>query len=111
MQISKENLGIQRKIAEFEKRIEEMHQDFYKYYNGLEQRMPDWEGFERELVNYSRKKIYDPILSNNFDRILYKFQNRKKIWLTWAEELHHLSKKGISIRKRPGNESTQKKIP
>lgn len=93
MKISKENYDIRSKIIEFEQRIEEMHQDFYKYYNDLEQVMPNWERFERELVQYSRRKILDLELSKNLDRVLYKFQNRKKIWLTWAEEIHHLSKK------------------
>lgn len=93
MLISQENLKIRNKIIDFEKRTEEMHQDFYKYYNGLEQKMPDWEGLERELVSYSRKKILDLELAKNLDRVLYKFQNRKGIWLVWVEEFHHPSKK------------------
>jgi hypothetical protein len=92
MKISRENYDIRRKIIEFEKKTEEMHQDFYKYYNGLEQVMPNWEGLERELVLYAKRKILDLELSKNLDRVLYKFQNRKKIWLTWVEEIHHLSK-------------------
>ena len=90
MQISKENYDIRNKIIEFEKRTDEMHQDFYKYLNGLEQKMPDWEGLERELIIFSRKKMFDLQLLNNLDRVLYKFQNRKKIWLTWIEEAHHM---------------------
>ncbi|MFC1820868.1 hypothetical protein ACFLZG_07295 [Thermodesulfobacteriota bacterium] len=93
MLISQENYEIRNRVIGFEKRIEEMHMDFYNYYNGLEQKMPDWEGFERELILYSRKRISDLELSKNLDRILYKFQNRKKIWLKWAAELHHISKK------------------
>ena len=93
MRISKENYDIRSKIIDFEKRTDEMHQDFYKYYNGLEPRMPNWEGLEREVVNYSRKKILDLELSKNLDRVLYKFQNRKKIWLSWYEELQHRSKR------------------
>ena len=93
MRISRENYDIRRKITEFENRTDEMHKDFYKYYNGIEPKMPDWEGFERELVNYSRRKITDLELSKNLDRVLYKFQNRKKIWITWHNELHHRSKK------------------
>ncbi|MDB9823167.1 hypothetical protein OAC89_05650 [Deltaproteobacteria bacterium] len=93
MRISKENYDIRSKLLEFEQRTEEMHQDFYKYLNGLEQVMPNWEGLEKELVLYSRRKILDLELSKNLDRVLYKFQNRKKIWLAWVEELHHLSKK------------------
>mgnify|MGYP001056454012 CR=1 FL=1 len=30
-------------------------------------------------------------LSKQLDRLQYKFQNRKKIWLRWLEESHHLS--------------------
>jgi hypothetical protein len=95
MQISKENYDIRSKILQFEKRTEEMHQDFYKYYNGLEAKMPDWEGFERELIEYSRRRISELELSKNLDRVLYKFQNRKKIWLTWHGELHHISKREV----------------
>ena len=94
MQVSRQNYDIRIKIMEFEKRTEEMHQDFYKYYNGLESKMPDWEMFEKELIEYSRRRITDLELSKNLDRVLYKFQNRKKIWLTWHDELHHISKRG-----------------
>ena len=93
MQISKENYDIRNKIFEFEKRTDEMHQDFYKYVNGIEQKMPDWEGLERDMILFSRKKIFDLGLSKNLDRVLYKFQNRKKIWLAWAEDWHHGKKK------------------
>lgn len=89
MLISNENYEITNRLQRFDKRIDEMHMDFYKYYNGLEPKMPDWENFERELVTYSRKKIMDLRLNNNMDRILHKFQNRKKIWKAWIEEFHH----------------------
>ena len=89
MQISKENYELRRDIQRFEKRIEEMHQAFYKYYNGIEKVLPLWENLERELLLYSKKTIFDSQIKNNLDRILYKFQNRKKIWLTWVEEYHH----------------------
>ena len=89
MQISKENYELRRDIQRFEKRIEEMHQGFYKYYNGIEKVLPPWESLERELLLYSKKTIFDSQIRNNLDRILYKFQNRKKIWLTWVEEYHH----------------------
>ena len=92
MLLSKDNYEVRNKILELEQKIEEMHQDFYKYYYGVEQKMPNWEGLERELVLYSRRKILDLELSKNMDRVLFKFQNRKKIWLTWVEELHHTSK-------------------
>ena len=89
MQISKENYELRRDIQRFEKRIEDMHQDFYKYYNGIEKILPPWEALERELLLYSKKTIFDSQIRNNLDRILYKFQNRKKIWLNWVEEYHH----------------------
>lgn len=89
MKISRENNQLKTDIARFDKRIEEMHMDFYKYYNGIEKKLPDMEGLERELLSYSRKKIFDREISNNLDRAMYKFQNRKKIWLTWVDEFHH----------------------
>jgi len=92
MLISKENYEIRRKIFEFEKRTDDMHLDFYKFYHGAEQKAPDWEILEKEMINYARKKIHDLELSKNLDRVLYKFQNRKKIWLQWFEESHHRAK-------------------
>jgi hypothetical protein len=92
MEISQENYEIRKRIMGFEQRIEEMHWAFYKFYNRLEPVMPDWERLERELVLYSRRKILDLELSKNLDRVLYKFQNRKKIWLKWAEEVNHIRK-------------------
>ena len=93
MLISKENYEIRNKIWDFENRIDNMHLDFYKYYQRVEPNMPDWESLERELIFFSRKRISDLSLSKNLDRILFKFQNRKKIWLSWTEEYHHSSKK------------------
>ena len=93
MLISKENYEIREKIWDFENRIDNMHLDFYKYYQGVEAKRPDWETLEKELIFFSRKKITDIGLSKNLDRVLFKFQNRKKIWLTWTEEYHHSSKK------------------
>ena len=89
MLISKENYEIRRKIFEFEKRTDDMHLDFYKFYHGTEQKAPEWERLEQELIFFSRKAIPDLELSKNLDRVLYKFQNRKKIWLQWFEEAHH----------------------
>ena len=86
MLISKEIQEIRNKIIDFEKRIEEMHLEFQKYCLGLDQRMPDYEHLERELLFFSRRKIFDLELSKQLDRILYKFQNRKRIWVRWAEE-------------------------
>ena len=94
MLISKENLDIRHKLAAYDKKIEDLHLEFYKYYQGQEKKMPPWEDFDRELINFSRRKIGDLELSKNLDRILYKYQNRKKIWMTWAEEVRHVKKKG-----------------
>ena len=89
MLISKEIQETRSKILDFEKRIEEMHLDFQKYCKGIEPRMPDYEGLERELLFFSRRKIFDLELSKQLDRILYKFQNRKRIWVRWADEFQH----------------------
>ena len=93
MLISKENLEIKNQIFDFERRIEDMHLEFYKYYTGEEHRLPDLQRLEQELNIFSRKKIMDIELSKNLDRVLFKFQNRKKIWLTWVEETRHKIKK------------------
>jgi hypothetical protein len=93
MLISKENLEIKNQIFDFERRIEDMHLEFYKYYTGEEYRLPELQTLERELIIFSRKKIMDIELSKNLDRVLYKFQNRKKIWLTWVEKTRHKIKK------------------
>jgi len=87
--ISKESLGIRNAIIAFEKRIDDMHFSFGRYRQGEEKKMPDWEKLEKDILVFSRKKIYDLELSKQLDRIMYKFQNRKKIWLSWAEEFHH----------------------
>jgi hypothetical protein len=86
MLISKENQAIRERIIEFDRKIEQMHLSFQKYSQGIEPRRPDMETMERELLGFSRRKIFDLELSKQLDRILFKFQNRKKIWLKWAEE-------------------------
>lgn len=86
MLISKDNQAIRDKILDFERRIEEMHLDFQKYAQGIEPRRPDLESLDRELLGYSRRKIFDLELSKQLERIMFKFQNRKKIWIRWAEE-------------------------
>ena len=96
MLVSQENLSIRNAIFNFEKQIEGMHLVFQRYRVGEEKKMPDWERLERDLINFSRKRIYDLGLSKNLDRVLYKFQNRKKIWLRWVEEFHHISDKETS---------------
>jgi hypothetical protein len=94
MLISPENLEIRNQIFDFERRIDNMHMEFYKYYTGEVNRLPDLQRFEREVLVFSRKRITDIELTKNLERVLYKFQNRKKIWLSWVEETRHISKKG-----------------
>jgi hypothetical protein len=89
MLISKEIQETKSKILDFEKRIEEMHLDFQKYCQGIDPKMPDYERLERELLFFSRRKIFDLELSKQLDRILYKFQTRKKIWVRWADQFQH----------------------
>jgi hypothetical protein len=86
MLISKESQETRSSILDFEKRIEEMHLSFQKYCQGVESRMPDYERLERDLIFFSRRKIFDLELSKQLDRILYKFQTRKRIWVRWIED-------------------------
>ena len=94
MAISSELQETRNKILDFEKRIEEMHLDFQKYCQGLDPKKPDHERLERELLFFSRRKIFDLELSKQLDRILYKFQNRKRIWVRWAAEFQQ----GVPIK-------------
>ena len=93
MLLSKDTQVIRDGINQLEKRVEEMHLAFQKYRAGEEKKMPEWERLERDFIAFSRRKIFDLRLSKNLDRVMYKFQNRKKIWLKWVEEFHHVSKK------------------
>ena len=93
MSPSEESLKIRNTIFEFEQRIDEMQLEFQKYRQGELERVPNWEKLERELMMYSRRKILDYEISNQLDRVMFKFQNRKKIWLRWIEEFHHISRK------------------
>lgn len=86
MAISEEKTEMFDTIAKFDLRIEEMHQGFLKYQMGEADRMPDWESLEGEIVQYSQRKIFEMEISNRLTQVLYKFQNRKKIWLKWVEE-------------------------
>lgn len=92
MAMTKENYEIRMHIFGLERQIDEMHLDFERYRQGLEQVMPAWEKLELDLIWYSRRKLYDFELSHQMDRVLYKFQNRKKIWLRWVEEYHQKRK-------------------
>ncbi|MCF8062201.1 MAG: hypothetical protein K9M82_06775 [Deltaproteobacteria bacterium] len=89
MLISKENREIRDAVLGFERRIETMHLEFQKYRLGEADRMPEWERLEREILAFSRRRVFDLELSNHLDRVMHKFQNRKKIWLRWAEEYQH----------------------
>lgn len=91
MLISEENLKIRNKIFDFDRRIDEMHLGFQKYHQGLETKMPEWERLERDLLVFSRRSLIDLELSKHLERVLYKFQTRKRIWLKWAEEFHKLA--------------------
>ena len=95
MLISKENRENRDKILGFERQIEQMHLEFQRYRTGDETKMPDWERLEREILMYSRRKIFDLELRNHLDRVMHKFQNRKKIWLRWAEEYQKTPGKGV----------------
>jgi hypothetical protein len=69
-----------------------MHLGFQKYTKGIEARMPDWERFQQDLLQFSKRKIYDIVLSKQLERVLYKFQNRKSIWLRAVDEFQHANK-------------------
>jgi len=73
----------------FEKQIDRMHVEFDKFRRGETHRMPDWQRLERDLLFFSRRKPSSLELSNQLDRILYKFQARKRVWLRWAESRRH----------------------
>jgi len=88
MLLTKEKQEIKNVILDFERRIEEMHLAFQKYYGGEDNLLPEWERLERDFLVFSRRKIMDLELSKQLDRVMYKFQNRKKIWLKWTEEVH-----------------------
>lgn len=92
MAVAEGNLAIRRALMHLEERIERMHREFDKFIHGEIKRMPDWERLERDLLTFSKKKIFDLELANQLDRILYKFQNRKRIWLRWLEERNGPSK-------------------
>ena len=84
--VSDERSDMIKALSLFEQRINDMHVEFEKYRQGQESRMPDWQQLEADMLGFSRRKIYDVVISKNLDRLLYKFQNRKKLWLGWAKE-------------------------
>lgn len=84
MLVSEEKRKIRDAIVDFEKQIDRMHVQFHKYHHGETKIRPDWQKLENSLLVFSRRRIFDFHLSAQLDRILYKFQNRKKIWLRWV---------------------------
>ena len=90
MAVSDEKSEMIRALSTFERRIEDMHVAFQKYRIGQEATMPEWQKLEEELLTFSRRKIYEVVISKNLDRLLFKFQTRKKLWLNWAEEFQGL---------------------
>ena len=81
--LSEEKLEIRNTIRDFDQQVDDMHAEFHKYYHGETKKRPDWEKLERSLLDFSRKSLIDFQLSTQLDRVLFKFQNRKKIWLGW----------------------------
>ena len=86
--ISQKNREFRNSLSGFDQRIDKMHLDFMKYRTEELLKMPEWEKLERELLVFSRQRIFDMELSRHLDRILFKFQTRKKIWLAWVDEVH-----------------------
>jgi hypothetical protein len=76
-------------IVLFDKQIDRLHVEFDRYRRGETRRMPDWQRLERDLLFFSRRKSSSLELSNQLDRVLFKFQVRKKVGLQWAESFTH----------------------
>ena len=72
-------------IVDLDNQIDRMHAQFHKYHTQETKIRPDWARLESKLRGFSGQKIFDFQLSGQLDRVLYKFQNRKKIWLSWIE--------------------------
>ena len=86
MSISDERLNFMKAITAFDGRIDKMHAEFQKYCRGEIYRLPGWERLEAELIAFSSRQIFELVMQKNLDRVLYKFQTRKKIWLRWVDE-------------------------
>ena len=93
MLMSEEKLEIRNTILGLERRIEETHTAIQKYCQGNTRIMPDWQKLERDLISFSGRTIMDAELSQQLDRVLHKFQNRKGIWLRWVEDVYQRSNK------------------
>ena len=85
MPISEEKQKILDTIVDFDNQIDRMHAQFHKYHTKETKIRPDWARLESKLRDFSGQKIFDVQITGQLDRVLYKFQNRKKIWLGWIE--------------------------
>ena len=85
MILSEEKQKISDAILDFDRQIDQMHVQFHKYHTEETKIRPDWQRLENKLRHFSGRTLFDLQLSSQLDRILYKFQNRKKIWLSWIE--------------------------
>ena len=72
-------------IVDLDNQIDRMHAQFHKYHTQETKIRPEWTRLESRLRDFSGQKIIDIQISGQLDRVLYKFQNRKKIWLSWIE--------------------------
>ncbi len=88
MALTSEQARLMEAILLFERRIDHMHAQFDKYRHGEIHVLPDWQRFERRLLAFSRRRPHSLELSNQLDRVLFKFQERKRVWLRWMEEFH-----------------------
>jgi len=85
MALSEEKQKILDTINDLDNQIDRMHAQFHKYHTQETKIRPDWARLESKLRGFSGQKIIDIQISGQLDRVLYKFQNRKKIWLSWIE--------------------------
>ena len=85
MALSEEKQKILDTIVDLDNQIDRMHAQFHKYHTKETKIRPDWARLERKLRDFSGQKVFDMQISGQLDRVLYKFQNRKKIWLSWIK--------------------------
>jgi hypothetical protein len=85
MPLSEEKQKILDTIVDLDNQIDQMHVQFHKYHTQETKIRPDLTRLESKLVGFTKQKIFDIQLSSQLERVLYKFQNRKKIWLSWVE--------------------------
>jgi hypothetical protein len=88
MALPDEQARLMDAILQFDRRIDEMHAQFDNYRHGEIHVLPDWQRFERQLLAFSRRRPHSPEVSNQLDRVLFKFQARKRVWLRWTKEFH-----------------------